>query len=88
MAGTPPPRMSRSGPSSVAAADGVGTHAVDIRNVQNILIDQNVPLPRNDRVDPAYAELVREFDKGLYTDAAKKAKEDPSTLDQLKPFGA
>ena len=74
--------------AAVAVADGVGTHAVDIRKVQNILIDQNVPLPRNDRVDPAYAELVKEFDKGLYTDAAKKAKEDPSSLDQLKPFGA
>ncbi len=74
--------------AAVAVADGVGTHAVDIRKVQNILIDQNVPLPRNDRVDPAYAELVREFDKGLYTEAAKKAKEDPSTLDQIKPFGA
>ncbi len=74
--------------AAVAVEDGVGTHAVDIRKVQNILIDQNVPLPRNDRVDPAYAELVREFDKGLYTEAAKKAKEDPSTLDQIKPFGA
>ena len=73
--------------AAVAVADGTGTHSVDICKVQNILIDQNVPLPRNERVDPAYAELVKEYDKGLYTEAAKKAKEDPSTLDNIKPFG-
>ena len=71
--------------AAVALAKGTGTHDVDIREVQNILIDQNVPLPRNERVDPCYEELVREFDKGRYTEEAKAAREDPNYLANMKP---
>ena len=74
--------------AAVAVADGVGTHSVDIRKVQNILIDQNVPLPRNERVDPCYEELCREFDYGRYTEIARQAKEDPSIMDNYKPRSA
>ena len=72
--------------AAVAVADNVGTHGVDIRKVQNILVDQNVPLPRNERVDPCYEELCRENEYGLYTDMARKAKEDPTILDNYKPM--
>ena len=74
--------------AAVAVADGVGTHGVDIRKVQNILVDQNVPLPRNERVDPCYEELCREFDYGRYTEIARQAKEDPSIMDNYKPRSA
>ena len=63
--------------AAVAVADHTGTHDVDIKKVQDILVDQNVPLPRNDRVDKAYTELVNEFDHGLYTEIAKQARENP-----------
>ena len=63
--------------AAVALKDGVGTHDVNIRTVQDILVDQNVPLPRNPRVDSAYDELVKEFDHGLYTEMARKARENP-----------
>ena len=47
----------------------------------------NVPLPRNERVD-CYEELCREFDYGRYTEIARQAKEDPSIMDNYKPRSA
>ena len=66
--------------AAVAAADGTTTRGVDIRKVQNILIDQDVPLPRNDRVDKALTECCIEHEYGLYTDLAKQAREKIETL--------
>lgn len=63
--------------AAVAIADNTGTHDVNIKKIQDILIDQNVPLPRNPRVDKAYTELVEEYNYGLYTDLAKQARENP-----------
>ena len=45
------------------------------RQVQDILVDQNVPLPRNARFeakDPSYKALVEEKQYGLYTAAARQ----------------
>ena len=66
--------------AAVAVADGTTTRGVDIRKVQNILIDQDVPLPRNDRVDKALTECCIEHEYGLYTDLAKQAREKIETL--------
>ena len=64
--------------AAVAVLDGSTTHTVDIQKVQDILVDQNVPLPRNAKFhtkDPSYQELVEEKQYGLYTAAAKAAAE-------------
>ena len=66
--------------AAVAVADGTTARSVDIKKVQNILIDQDVPLPRNERVDPALTECCEEHEYGLYTDLAKKAREEISSL--------
>ena len=60
--------------AAVAAQQGVSVRDVDIRRVQDILIEQNVPLPRNPKVDPSYTECCEAHEYGLYTDLAKKAK--------------
>ena len=62
--------------TAVAVADGTTTHTVDIRKVQDILVAQDVPLPRRDDVDPAYTQLCEEKEYGLYTAMAKKAHEE------------
>jgi len=62
--------------AAVAVMDGVTAHQVDIRKVQDILVDQNVPLPRNEKFekkDSSYKALVEEKQYGLYTAAAKMA---------------
>lgn len=64
--------------AAVAVSDGSTAHDVNIRKVQNILVDQDVPLPRNAKFeakDPSYRELAEEHQYGLYTDKAKLAKE-------------
>ena len=66
--------------------DGVNVRSVDIRKVQNILIDQDVPLPRNDRVDKSYTEVCEEHEYGLYTELARKAKEDPDSLNDYRQW--
>lgn len=63
--------------AAVAVADGATTHTADIKKVQDILVDQNVPLPRNAKFEakgPSYRQLVEEKQYGLYT-AAKAAAE-------------
>lgn len=62
--------------AAVAVADGTTAHNVDIKKVQDILVAQDVPLPRRDDVDPSYMALVEEKEYGLYTDMAKKAREE------------
>ena len=69
--------------AAVALSDGVNVRCVDISKVQNILIDQDVPLPRNDRVDKSYMEVCEAHQYGLYTEYAKKAREE---VDALKDY--
>ena len=74
--------------AAVAVADGVGAHAVDVRKVQDILVDQDVPLPRNEKFrakDPSLEALVEEKEYGLYTLMAKKAREEADKA-SLKNF--
>ena len=63
--------------ATVAVQDGTTAHTVVIKKVQDILVDQNVPLPRNEKFeakDPSYRELCEEHEYGLYTAKAKLAK--------------
>ncbi|MBQ9814862.1 MAG: FAD-dependent oxidoreductase [Lachnospiraceae bacterium] len=61
--------------AAVAVLDGTDIHHVNVKKVQDILAgEQDVPLPRNEHTDKSYTDLVEEFEYGLYTDAAKKAK--------------
>ncbi len=77
--------------AAVAIKDGTGAHDVNIRKVQDILVDQDVPLPRNAKFhakDPSYEELAEEKQYGLYTDNAKKAREeiDRKTLNGFRQW--
>lgn len=62
--------------AAVAAEQGVSVREVDIKRVQDVLAEQNVPLPRNSKTDPSYTECCEEHQYGLYTDLAKRAKEE------------
>ncbi|MBR6312124.1 MAG: hypothetical protein IKR51_04030, partial [Oscillospiraceae bacterium] len=56
--------------------DGTSTHTVNVSKVQDILAgEQDVPLPRNAHTDKSYTECLVEHEYGLYTPAAKKARE-------------
>ena len=67
--------------AAVAIMDGASAHTVDIKKVQDILAgEQNVPLPRNVHTDPSYTELAEEKQYGLYTAAARLAKETGDAL--------
>ena len=77
--------------AAVAVADGVGAHGVDIKKVQDILVEQDVPLPRNEKFlakDPSYQELVEEKQYGLYTLMAQKAREeaDRASLNKFRQW--
>ena len=77
--------------AAVAVADGVGAHGVDIKKVQDILVEQDVPLPRNEKFlakDPSLEALVEEKEHGLYTLMAKKAREeaDKASLKQFRQW--
>lgn len=64
--------------AAVAVETGTTAHDVDIKRVQDILVDQDVPLPRNAKFqakDPSYQECVEAHEYGLYTDKARLAKE-------------
>ena len=62
--------------AAVAARQGVSVREVDIRSVQDILAEQNVPLPRNSKTDPAYTECCEAHEYGLYTELAARAKKE------------
>ena len=66
--------------AAVALEKGTGTRDVDIKAVQDILVDQNVPLPRNDKVGKEYTELVEEYEHGLYTELSKQMLADPEVM--------
>lgn len=60
----------------VAVKDGTSTHTVDVAKVQDILAgEQGIPLPRNAHTDASFTECLKEHEYGLYTEAAKKARE-------------
>lgn len=64
--------------AAVAVSNGSTAHGVDIRKVQDILVDQDVPLPRNAKFlarDSSYQECVETHRYGLYTDKARLAAE-------------
>ncbi len=63
--------------AAVAVDQGTTTKDVDIKRVQDILVEQDVPLPRRKDVDPIYTEVVEANEYGLYTQLAKMAKENP-----------
>lgn len=69
--------------AAVAVANGTNVRNVDIKRVQDILVQQDVPLPRRDDVDPSYMQCVEEHQYGLYTDMAKAAKDES---DKIKKF--
>lgn len=59
--------------AAIAVHDDVKVRDVDIKKVQDVLVSQDVPLPRRDDVDPGYTELCIEHDYGLNTRLAKEA---------------
>ncbi len=62
--------------AAVAVMEGSTTHGVNVKKVQDILAgEQDVPLPRNEHTDKSYTECLIEHEYGLYTEAAKKARE-------------
>ena len=62
--------------AAVIVADGSSAHTVDIAKVQDILAgEQDVPLPRNIHTDSSYTECLVAHEYGLYTEPAKKARE-------------
>ena len=67
--------------AAVAVMDGSRVRNVNIKKVQDILVEQDVPLPRNEKTDPSYLQCCEEHEYGLYTDAAKKARANPDGLD-------
>jgi len=66
--------------AAVAVTDNSTVHDVNIERVQDILVEQDVPLPRRKDVDPAYTELLEQNQYGLYTELAKIAKEHPEEI--------
>ena len=77
--------------AAVMVADGTGAHSVNIKTVQDILVDQDVPLPRNEKFhakDPSYDEFVEEMQYGTYTDLAKAARsEAEAALKEYRQYG-
>lgn len=71
--------------AAVASLEGTNVRNVNIKKVQDILVEQDVPLPRNEKffaIDPEYEAMVREHNYGLYTDLAKRyAQQDNSVND-------
>ena len=75
--------------AAVAVLDSTNVRCVNIKKVQDILVDQDVPLPRNEKFntkDPTYMELVKEKEYGLYTDLAKKAREEVNALGTFRQW--
>lgn len=73
--------------AAVASEQGVYVRNVDIRKVQDILVSEDVPLPRHPGVDRSYQECVEEHQYGLYTELAKKAHENPEEFEKYRQSG-
>lgn len=72
--------------AAVALSQSTSLRGVDIRRVQDILVEQDVPLPRNEKflaIDKGYQELVEEKKHGLYTKLAAKARENAKHLESF-----
>ena len=70
--------------AAVAIEKGTTAHNVAIKTVQDILVEQDVPLPRNAKFeakDSSYREMCEEYQYGLYTEKAHLAKE------QMEKYG-
>ncbi len=62
--------------AAVAVADRSSTRTVNVAKVQDILAgEQDVPLPRNSHTDISYTQCLEAHEYGLYTPAAKQARE-------------
>ena len=75
--------------AAVAVQDGVSVRRVDIKKVQDILVDQDVPLPRNEKFSakaPDYQKTVEEHEYGLYTDLAKEYIEKEGSIDSYRQW--
>ena len=72
--------------AAVAAADGTAARGVDIRKVRNLLVEQDVPLPRHPGVDPSYTECCEAHEYGLFTDMAKEAKTNPEYFKNFRQW--
>ena len=70
--------------AAVAVQEGTMVRNVNIRRVQDILVSQDVPLPRRDDVDPGLTALCEEYQYGLYTELAKKAAENFSSIEDYR----
>ena len=70
--------------AAVAVSEGTGIRDVNIRRVQDILVTQDVPLPRRSDVDPALTELCEKKEYGLYTTLAKEAAKDRAALNTYR----
>ena len=70
--------------AAVAVADGTTVHDVNIARVQDILVAQDVPLPRRADVDSELTDLCEKYQYGLYTKLAKEAAEDISSLNTYR----
>jgi hypothetical protein len=69
--------------AAVALEDKTSLRDVNIQKVQDILVEQDVPLPRNEKTDKSYIECCEAHEYGLYTELAKKAKVE---LEGLKEY--
>lgn len=75
--------------AAVAVEDNSPMHDVDIRKIQDILVDQDVPLPRNEKFakkDSSYQELVEEKQYGLYTGRAMEARTHGEALNGFRQW--
>jgi len=72
--------------AAVSVMDGTSVRNADIRKVQDILVEQDVPLPRNPKTDPSYTECCKEHEYGLYTELAKKAKAEADGLKNYRQW--
>ena len=72
--------------AAVAADQGTNVRKVDIKRVQDILVEQDVPLPRRKDVDSKYTDLLEENEYGLYTKLAKEAKDNPEAVMKFRQF--
>jgi len=70
--------------AAVAVADSTTVRNVDIKKVQDILVEQDVPLPRHPKTDPSLTALCEEYEYGLYTDIAREAKKDKTILKKYR----
>ncbi|MCF0141815.1 MAG: FAD-dependent oxidoreductase [Parasporobacterium sp.] len=70
--------------AAVACATGTTAHTVDIKRVQDILVEQDVPLPRRSDVDPELTELCEEYKWGLYTKMSEMARNDMDEFNKYR----